>query len=161
MAEGIFISEQSVLREQRYAELLPQVQALIAGEKDLIANMANMAAALREALGFFWVGFYLVKNNELVLGPFQGPVACTRIAFGKGVCGTSWKEKHVIIVDDVDQFPGHIACSSFSRSEIVVPLLRDGEVVAVLDVDSDQLSDFNHTDERFLTEMVKMLEQSL
>ena len=161
MAESIVISDQSLTREQRYAVLLPQVKALISGETDLIANMANMAAALREAMGFFWVGFYLVKNNELVLGPFQGPVACTRIAFGKGVCGTSWKEKRTIIVEDVDQFPGHIACSSLSRSEIVVPLLRDGEVVAVLDVDSDQLSDFNQTDERFLTEMIKLLEQSI
>lgn len=158
MAEGIIISEQSQTREQRYAELLPQVRALVTGEPDLIANMANMAAALREALGFFWVGFYLVKNYELVLGPFQGPVACTRIQFGKGVCGTAWKEKRVILVEDVDQFPGHIACSSLSRSEIVVPLSRDGVVFAVLDVDSDKLSDFNQTDERFLTEMVSLLE---
>lgn len=161
MAESIVISDQSLTREQRYAELMPQVKALLSGENDLIANMSNMAAALREAMGFFWVGFYLVKNNELVLGPFQGPVACTRIQYGKGVCGTSWKEKRTIIVEDVDQFPGHIACSSLSRSEIVVPLLRDGEVVAVLDVDSDQLSDFNQTDDRFLTEMVKLLEQSI
>lgn len=161
MAETIFISDQSLTREQRYAELMPQVRSLLAGETDLIANMANMAAALREAMGFFWVGFYLVKNNELVLGPFQGPVACTRIHFGKGVCGTSWKEKRTIIVEDVDQFPGHIACSSLSRSEIVVPLLRDGEVWGVLDVDSDQLADFSHVDERFLTEMVKMLSQLL
>jgi L-methionine (R)-S-oxide reductase len=161
MAESIVISDQSLTREQRYTELMPQVKALISGENDLIANMANMAAALREGMGFFWVGFYLVKNNELVLGPFQGPVACTRIQYGKGVCGTSWKEKRTIIVEDVDQFPGHIACSSLSRSEIVVPLLRDGEVVAVLDVDSDQLSDFNQTDERFLAEMVKLLEQSI
>ncbi len=161
MAESIVISDQSLTREQRYAELLPQVRALVTGEPDLIANMANMAAALREAMGFFWVGFYLVKNNELVLGPFQGPVACTRIQFGKGVCGTAWKEKRVILVEDVDQFPGHIACSSLSRSEIVVPLSRDGVVFAVLDVDSDKLSDFNQTDERFLTEMVKLLEQSI
>jgi GAF domain-containing protein len=136
---------------------VPQIQALLSGESDMIANMANISAALKEVFSFWWVGFYLVKNNELVLGPFQGPVACTRIALGKGVCGTSWKEAKTIIVPDVDQFPGHIACSSASRSEIVVPLLKDGKVIAVLDVDSEHYDHFDKTDEQYLTIITKLL----
>ena len=123
----------------------------------MIANMANISAALKEVFSFWWVGFYLVKNNELVLGPFQGPVACTRIAIGKGVCGTSWKEAKTIIVADVDQFPGHIACSSASRSEIVVPVLKDGKVIAVLDVDSEHYDHFDKTDDQYLTIITKLL----
>ena len=134
MSEELQIDKNSS-REEKYKSLVPQIQALLTGESDMIANMANISAALKEVFSFWWVGFYLVKNNELVLGPFQGPVACTRIALGKGVCGTSWKEAKTIIVADVDQFPGHIACSSASRSEIVVPVLKDGKVIAVLDVD--------------------------
>ena len=132
--------------------------ALVEGETDLIANLANIAAVLKEAFGFFWVGFYLVKENELVLGPFQGPIACTRIQFGKGVCGSSWKEKKTILVPDVDAFPGHIACSSASRSEIVVPGFKNGEVVLVLDVDSDRLNDFDSTDQQNLEQVVKLVE---
>jgi L-methionine (R)-S-oxide reductase len=133
-------------RRERYHELWPQLYALTCQESDLIANMANAAAALRQAFGFFWVGFYLVRGQELVLGPFQGPVACTRIAHGRGVCGTAWAERRSICVEDVDQFPGHIACSSESRSEVVVPICVDGSVVAVLDIDSDRLSDFDAVD---------------
>jgi GAF domain-containing protein len=144
-------------REEKYKSLVPQIQALLSGESDMIANMANISAALKEVFSFWWVGFYLVKNNELVLGPFQGPVACTRIALGKGVCGTSWKEAKTIIVPDVDQFPGHIACSSASRSEIVVPLLKDGKVIAVLDVDSEHYDHFDKTDEQYLTIITKLL----
>jgi len=134
----------------RYQTLLPQIDSLIEGESDLIANLSNVAAALKQTFDFFWVGFYIVKNNELVLGPFQGPIACTRIGFGKGVCGTAWKEKKTIIVPDVDAFPGHIACSSASKSEIVVPVFLNNEVSMVLDVDSDQLNSFDETDQHFL-----------
>ncbi len=141
-----------------YISLIPQIHALINGEEDLYANLANVTAALKEAFGFFWVGFYLAKKDSngvasLVLGPFQGPVACTRIPFGKGVCGASWKEKRTLIVPDVDKFPGHIACSSLSRSEIVVPFFKAGEVVAVLDVDSDTLDSFDEVDASFLSEI--------
>jgi len=145
-------------REGAYLELIPQIEALITSEKDLIANLANISAALKEAFGFFWIGFYLVKEDELVLGPFQGPVACTRIQKGRGVCGTSWLEKRCIIVPDVDQFPGHIACSSFSKSEIVIPLIVDDEVKLILDIDSDQLNDFSDIDEKYLIELIKILE---
>jgi GAF domain-containing protein len=140
----------SANRAEQYAELFPQLKALIGGETDPIANMANFAAALRQTFGFFWVGFYLVRDNELVLGPFQGDIACTRIAFGKGVCGSSWQQKQTIVVPDVDAFPGHIACSSLSRSEIVVPIISNGTVVAVLDVDSHLLNDFDETDRTWL-----------
>ncbi|MGK9125566.1 GAF domain-containing protein [Olivibacter jilunii] len=138
--------------------MLPQVEALLEGEQDLIANLANMAAALKAQFNFFWVGFYLIKNNELVLGPFQGPVACTRIQMGKGVCGTAWKENRVLIVPDVDQFPGHIACSSYSKSEIVLPVRRQGgDVIGVLDIDSERLADFDEIDEKYLVQLLALL----
>ena len=144
-------------KEEQYKSLLPQIKGLIQGEPDLIANLANAVAALKETFGFFWVGFYIVKGEELVLGPFQGPVACTRISKGKGVCGTSWMNKETLLVPDVDAFPEHIACSSLSRSEIVVPLMSNGEVVAVLDVDSSELNDFDHTDSKYLIELCSWL----
>lgn len=156
MSEELFIDKNSS-REEKYQSLVPQIQALLAGEEDMIANMANISAALKEVFSFFWVGFYIVKNNELVLGPFQGPIACTRIALGKGVCGASWKGEKAIIVADVDQFPGHIACSSASRSEIVVPIFKDGKVIAVLDVDSEHLNHFDKTDEIYLTKLTSFL----
>jgi len=143
-------------RRERYRELWPQLDALTRHEPDFIANLANAAAALRQAFGFFWVGFYLVRGNELVLGPFQGPVACTRIALGRGVCGTVWAEKRPICVEDVERFPGHIACSSESRSEVVVPILVDGAVVAILDIDSDRLSDFDAVDVEELQQLALM-----
>jgi L-methionine (R)-S-oxide reductase len=156
MAEEFKISTGT--KEEKYRQLIPQVKALIEGETDLIANMANICSALKYGMDFFWVGFYLVKNNELVLGPFQGTVACTRIAKGKGVCGTSWHERKTLIVPDVDQFPGHIACSSLSKSEIVLPLFNsEKEVVAVLDVDSDQLNSFDKTDEEYLQQIINSL----
>ncbi len=151
MAEELIIS--SGTKEERYLSLLPQIKALVSGETDIVANTANIASALKEAFGFFWVGFYFVKGDTLVLGPFQGPIACTRIHLGKGVCGTSWQEKRTIVVDDVDAFPGHIACSSASKSEIVVPVLVSGEVVAVLDVDSERLSEFDALDKKYLEEL--------
>src|SRR5574344_932186 len=143
-------------KDSVYESLLPQILALTEGEQDTIANMANIAAALREAFGFWWVGFYIVKEDSteygssLVLGPFQGPVACSRIAYGRGVCGTSWKLKETVIVPDVEKFPGHIACSSLSKSEIVLPVMKDGKVIAVLDIDSDKLGDFDERDKRWL-----------
>lgn len=155
MAEDIIIAEGS--KEERYSTLLPQIKSLIDGETDLIANLANIAAALKSTFNFFWVGFYLVKGNELVLGPFQGPVACTRIKKGRGVCGTAWQQAQTLIVPDVDLFPGHIACSSLSRSEIVVPIFQNDVVVAVLDVDSDQLSTFDDTDRLFLEQITTYL----
>ncbi len=143
---------------EQYQTLLPQIKALIEGEPDLIANLANIAAALKEQFGWLWIGFYLVKDDELVLGPFQGPVACTRIKKGRGVCGTSWAEAKTLIVPDVEKFPGHIACSSLSRSEIVVPIIRNNEVVAVLDADSEALDLYDETDQEFLEEVVSWLE---
>jgi GAF domain-containing protein len=143
-------------KEEMYQSLLPQIQELIRNEPDLIANMANVAAALKQAFGFFWVGFYLVKGNELVLGPFQGPVACTRIPLGKGVCGTAWKERRTVIVPDVEEFPGHIACNSESKSEIVVPLFNNGEIVGVLDIDSDRLNSFDEIDAMYLNEIKQL-----
>ena len=140
-------------KEEQYLSLLPQVRSLIEGEVDLVANLANVAAALKEAFDFFWVGFYLVKQDQLVLGPFQGPVACTRIRKGKGVCGTAWQEGATLLVPDVEVFPGHIACSSLSRSEIVVPLIKDSEVWGVLDIDSYLLNFFDETDRKYLEEM--------
>ncbi len=137
-------------KEEQYRSLLPQIEALVTGEPDLIANLANTAAALKEAFGFFWVGFYLVKQDELVLGPFQGPIACTRIRRGKGVCGTAWEQATTLVVPDVDAFPGHIACSSLSRSEIVIPLIKDGTVWGVLDIDSEFLATFDDTDKKYL-----------
>lgn len=145
-------------KEEQYRSLLPQIEALITHETDLIANLANITAALKEQFGWLWVGFYLVKNNDLVLGPFQGPIACTRIQKGKGVCGTSWQQAQTIIVPDVEQFPGHIACSSLSRSEIVVPVFKNGEVAAILDVDSEALNQFDETDKLYLEQMVSWIE---
>ena len=140
-------------KRQLYETLLPQLQSLTAGETDVVANMANVAAALKQTFDFFWVGFYLVKGDELVLGPFQGPIACTRIRFGRGVCGTAWKEAQTLIVPDVELFPGHIACSSDSRSEIVVPIIKEGNVIGVLDIDSDTTDSFDETDARYLEEI--------
>ena len=148
MAEDLHVIQGT--KEEQYQSLLPQIKGLLEGETDLIANLANVAAALKEQFNWLWVGFYLVKNNELVVGPFQGPVACTRIKKGRGVCGTSWAEAKSIIVADVEKFPGHIACSSLSRSEIVVPVIRNNEVVAVLDVDSEALDHFDETDQKYL-----------
>ena len=159
MAETLVLP-QSGTKEEIYQALLPQVEALITGEQDLVANLANIAAALREAFGFFWVGFYVVQGQELVLGPFQGPIACTRIAYGRGVCGTAWKEQKTQLVPDVEAFPGHIACSSASKSEIVVPAFQDGEVFLVLDVDSDQLDDFDTVDQKYLEDLMGMLEKT-
>ena len=143
-----------------YDSLIPQIKALVGDETDLVANLANVAAAIKQTFGFFWVGFYLVKDDELVLGPFQGPIACTRIALGKGVCGKSWEKGETIVVDDVDAFPGHIACSSFSKSEIVVPITKNGNVVAVLDIDSDTLSTFDETDAHYLNNLCEWLSSS-
>ena len=156
MAEDLSIST-STSKVDQYTALLPQITALIDGEPDRIANLANISAALKEQFNWFWVGFYLVKDDELVLGPFQGPVACTRIGKGKGVCGTAWQEAKTLIVADVDAFPGHIACSSLSRSEIVVPLIYNNTVVGVLDVDSEQLEYFDETDARFLEQVVGLI----
>ena len=144
-------------KEEQYRALLPQLQALVAGERDLIANMANISAVLKTQFDFFWVGFYLVKANELVLGPFQGPVACTRITKGKGVCGTAWARAETLIVPDVDAFPGHIACSSQSKSEIVIPIIKQGKVIAVLDVDSEYLDHFEELDAEYLGKIIKLL----
>ena len=157
MAEELILAS-STDKAERYKTLLPQIASLVRGETDIVANLSNVAAALRQALKFFWVGFYLVKNNELVLGPFQGPVACTRIGLGNGVCGTGWNEKKVIIVPNVDEFPGHIACSSDSKSEIVLPAFKNGEVVLVMDVDSDVLNDFDKIDELYLRQVIKIIE---
>lgn len=151
------IIPQNSNKQEVYATLLPQIEALIGHETDTIANLANVSAALKEAFGFFWVGFYLVKNNELVLGPFQGPIACTRIRFGKGVCGAAWKEAKTIVVPNVEEFPGHIACSSLSKSEIVVPVYANSQVAAVLDIDSDKLNTFDETDKNELEKVVQII----
>ena len=159
-------------KAEQYQSLVPQIKALLEGEPDIIANMANVAAALKEQFGWLWVGFYVVKpsclpvsngtalgeNNELVLAPFQGPVACTRIKKGRGVCGSSWAEAKTLIVPDVEKFPGHIACSSLSRSEIVIPVIRNNEVIAVLDVDSSDYDQFDTTDQQYLEEIVSLIE---
>lgn len=144
-------------KEEQYVALLPQIKGLLQGEPDLVANLANIAAALKEQFGWFWVGFYLVKDGELVLAPFQGPVACTRIKKGRGVCGSSWAEAKTLIVPDVEKFPGHIACSSLSKSEIVVPIIRNGEVLGVLDVDADELDQFDTTDQQYLEQVVNLI----
>lgn len=146
-------------KKERYQGLLPQIKALLEGEEDIVANMANACAALKEGFGFFWVGFYIVKNEQLVLGPFQGPVACTRIHKGRGVCGTAWDRNETLIVPNVDLFPGHIACSSLSKSEIVIPLVKDSKVIAVLDVDSDELDQFDNEDALFLKEICQWLSE--
>lgn len=160
MSENLFVPEEAS-KSIKYEAIIPQIHSLISDEPDLTANLANIAAALKEAFGFFWVGFYLVKDNQLVLGPFQGPIACTRIAFGKGVCGTAWKEAKTQLVPDVDTFPGHIACSSASKSEIVVPVFKDEKVVMVLDVDSDQQDDFDSDDQKYLEELMGILGRTL
>jgi len=159
MAEITITAHSGIGRDEQYKSLLPQLEALVHGESDLIANLANITAAIRQAFGFWWVGVYFVKDRELVLGPFQGPVACTRIGFDKGVCGTSWKEKKTIIVPDVDAFPGHIACSSESRSEIVVPVFKSGDVWGVLDIDSNKPNDFDQTDQQYLEQVARLIEK--
>jgi GAF domain-containing protein len=160
MAEELIISA-SAEKQERYQTLIPQIEALVSDEPDLIANLSNVAAALRQTMNFFWVGFYLVKDQQLVLGPFQGPIACTRIQFGKGVCGTAWKDRKTIIVPNVDEFPGHIACSSASKSEIVLPAFKNGEVYLVLDVDSDSLNDFDDVDAKALEQVMRIIEKQL
>lgn len=157
MAEDLTINKGT--KEEQYQSLLPQIKGLITGEDNLIANLANIAAALKEQFNFFWVGFYLVENNQLVLGPFQGPVACTRIAYNRGVCGTAWAKEETIIVPNVDEFPGHIACSSLSKSEIVIPIFQEGKCIGILDVDSDQLDAFDHVDAKYLQEVLNYLSQ--
>lgn len=160
MSEELIITAKT--KEGKYIELLPQLKALVEGETDLIANLANISAALKESMHFFWVGFYLVKENQLVLGPFQGPVACTRISKGKGVCGTVWQKAETLIVPDVMKFPKHIACSTLSKSEIVLPLLNSKkEVIGVLDVDSDQLNSFDLCDQKYLTDIIGLLNLEL
>ncbi len=156
MAEELLINN-STDKKEKYESLLPQIEALVTTEEDAIANMANVASALKYGMDFFWVGFYLVKGDELVLGPFQGPIACTRIRKGKGVCGTSWEKAETIIVPDVDAFPGHIACSSESRSEIVVPGISDGKVAWILDVDSTEINSFDTIDQYYLERLCTYL----
>ena len=155
MAENLIIKEGD--KEQQYRTLFPQIEALLVGETDMTANMANVAAALKQTFDFFWVGFYVVKEDMLVLAPFQGPIACTRIRHGKGVCGTAWKEAKTLIVPDVELFPGHIACNAASRSEIVVPVIREGKVIAVLDIDSDKPDSFDEVDANYLERICGLL----
>lgn len=155
MAEDLTITKGA--KKEQYESLLPQIEALLTGEPNLVANLANIAAALKEQFNWFWVGFYWVIEDELVLGPFQGPVACTRIKKGRGVCGTAWEKASTIIVDDVEKFPGHIACSSLSKSEIVVPVFKGGKVLGLLDVDSSELSQFDATDQVYLEKIVALI----
>ena len=156
MSEEIIINGET--KEEKYISLLPQLKALVEGEEDMIANLANITAALKQTFGFYWIGFYLVKKNELVLGPFQGTLACTRIGLGKGVCGTAWKDAKTIIVDDVDKFPGHIACNSASKSEIVVPVFNhQHKVIAILDVDEDKYACFDETDKLHLEKIAALV----
>ncbi len=156
MAEELKLT--ATTKEEKYIEILPQIKAIVETENDVVANLANVCAVLKFSFDFFWVGFYLVKNNQLVLGPFQGPIACTRINFGKGVCGTAWQRKEIIIVDDVDDFPGHIACSSLSKSEIVLPIFdNQNNVIGVLDVDSDNLNSFDQTDAINLNKIINLV----
>jgi L-methionine (R)-S-oxide reductase len=157
MAEDLTIT-QSTDKQEQYQSLIPQIEALLYGEHDLIANQANICAALKEQFKWFWVGFYMVKGGKLVLAPFQGPVACTRIAKGKGVCGAAWEQGKTLIVPDVDAFPGHIACSSLSRSEIVIPVYHNNQVIGVLDVDSEELDQFDEIDAKYLEQVVKLLQ---
>jgi len=156
MAEDLTINRTATKAEQ-YESIIPQIEALLAGETDFVANMANVSAALKEQFNWFWVGFYLVKNDELVLGPFQGPVACTRIKKGKGVCGSSWEQSETLIVKNVDEFPGHIACASASKSEIVLPLIENSSTIGVLDVDSEFLDHFDETDQVYLEQIISIL----
>ncbi|WP_126972176.1 GAF domain-containing protein [Gynurincola endophyticus] len=155
MAENLYIASGS--KSAQYEALIPQIKGLLEGETDAIANLANTVAALWQQFGWFWIGFYLVKEDQLVLGPFQGPIACTRIRMGKGVCGTAWEKAETIIVPDVEAFPGHIACSSLSKSEIVVPVIRNGKVIGVLDVDADEYNQFDETDKEFLEQIVELI----
>ncbi|WP_151981193.1 GAF domain-containing protein [Acinetobacter guerrae] len=157
MAEELSLQQGN--KAEQYQGLIPQIQAIVADENDVIANLANVCAALKQQFNWFWIGFYLVKENELVLGPFQGPIACTRIAKGRGVCGTAWQQQQVLIVPDVEQFPGHIACSSDSKSEIVLPVMKQGKCVAVLDIDSDILDCFDEVDAQYLKRVVGIVEQ--
>ena len=156
MAEDLIVATGS--KAEQYRALIPQIKALIEGEPDLVANLANISAALKEQFGWFWTGFYIVRENELVVGPFQGPVACTRIRKGKGVCGASWEKAQTMIVPDVEKFPGHIACSSLSRSEIVVPVIRNNEVVGVLDADSEAYNHFDTTDQEYLEKIIELIQ---
>lgn len=159
MADELIFSSDS--KDLKYDELFPQIQGLVTGETNQIANLSNVCSALKMAFDFFWVGFYLVDSeDELVLGPFQGPIACTRIRKGKGVCGSAWAEGKTILVPNVDEFPGHIACSSASKSEIVVPLIKNNKVLGVLDVDSDKLNDFDQIDEKYLTQLCSWLAEN-
>jgi len=160
MAEELIIATSND-KQERYKTLIPQIESLVAEEADLIANLSNIAAALKQTMNFFWVGFYIVKEDQLVLGPFQGPIACTRINLGKGVCGTSWKEEKTILVPNVDEFPGHIACSSAAQSEIVLPAFKNGKVALVLDVDSDKLNDFDKVDQNALENVMRIIERLL
>ncbi|HEU0226826.1 MAG TPA: GAF domain-containing protein [Arachidicoccus soli] len=155
MSESIFISQGN--KTEKYQSLIPQIKALIEGEPDMIANMANIASALKMQFNWWWVGFYLIKKEELVLGPFQGPIACTRIKKGRGVCGNAWQEEKTFLVEDVNNFPGHIACSSDSKSEMVIPLFKDGNIFGVLDIDSEYLSFFDETDKIFLEEIASLI----
>lgn len=155
MSENLIIKGDS--KKELYENMLPQLKALVEGETDEIANMANISACLKDTFNFWWVGFYRVIDNELVLGPFQGPLACTRIRKGKGVCGTAWQNAETVIVPDVDEFPGHIACSSLSKSEIVVPVIKHGEVTAVLDIDSEKVDNFDDTDKEFLEKLAALI----
>ena len=157
MAEDLTIAKIGT-KEEQYLSLIPQIEALLYGEKDQIANLANVCAALKEQFNWFWVGFYLIKNEELVLGPFQGPVACTRIKRGKGVCGASWERNEILIVPNVDEFPGHIACASASKSEIVLPLYQGENIIGVLDVDSEYLAHFDEVDAKYLNQIIKLLD---
>lgn len=164
MTEELVLPQKEISKKEKYSLLIPQIKALVEGESDLIANLSNIVAALKYGMDFLWIGVYFVREanavkKELVLGPFQGPVACTRIDFGKGVCGACWQRKQPIIVPDVEKFPGHIACSSLSKSEIVLPVFKNNEVVMVLDVDSENISNFDSTDERFLKLIVDMIEK--
>lgn len=156
MAEDLKILEKAS-KEEKYQSIIPQIEALISGEDDLIANLGNICAALKEQFNWFWVGFYLIKNEELVLGPFQGPVACTRIKKGRGVCGASWQDEKVVIVPNVEEFPGHIACASASKSEIVLPFYIGGEIKGVLDVDSEYMAHFDEVDSKYLNEVLRLM----
>lgn len=160
MSESLLI-DVNASKEEKYKALIPQLNALVDGEEDVVANLANITAALKEAFGYFWIGFYIVKNGELVLGPFQGPIACTRIQKGKGVCGSVWADAKTIVVPDVEAFPGHIACSSASKSEIVVPGFKNNEVALVLDIDSDELNTFDEIDQKYLEELMKTVSKFL
>lgn len=159
MAEELILQQGD--KAEQYQSIIPQIKAIVEDEPDLIANLANICAALNQQFGWLWVGFYLVKKNELVLGPFQGPIACTRIAKGRGVCGTAWQQQQVIIVPDVELFPGHIACSSASKSEIVLPIMQNKECVGVLDIDSDELNQFDEVDAKYLQQLISIIETSI